>query len=293
LLQCAHLLVRCVLQKRLENLEEQCREIDTYLNSHLQRVLEHHVDDNGWFHLPSSAAAAITDNATLDLAFQQALYQWASRYATDTQQQISYTIWKKVMSQLLECSDNRQWELPLGDGKHIRRVGNVLQINAAHGKENAGKSACSSAVTTKVSWEIIDDPREIQKLKSMLLLVRLPTNLADTLKQYDFVLSSAGNDAIRAVDKAWRITPSWRRGRSPIKLGSFLRGQNIPLHGRNSSPIIVCEGTHRDGTDMEPLLVAVKVDKRWIVDADWIYENVEDPRQNDACIVFQLESCDS
>jgi len=66
------------------------------------------------------------------------------------------------------------------------------------------------------------------------------------------------------------ITPPWRRGRSPIRVTEFLRGQKVPLHLRRQAPIV-----YRRDTDGTLSLVAVHVSSK----DEWIVDELFDPDQ--------------
>jgi tRNA(Ile)-lysidine synthase TilS/MesJ len=113
--------------------------------------------------------------------------------------------------------------------------------------------------------------------------------------------------AVSAPPPALTFVPSWRRGRTPIKLKQFLRGQDIPLYQRDATPIILLvpssstttattsnnselvqedevdtptnkgagvKGSYDDHCSMvesplTPIVVAVCVNDKWMIHADY------------------------
>lgn len=251
-----------VLRKRLENLEEQCDDIRTDVSGRVQIILEQRVDTAGRFLLPESIS---------DLAVREALYKWASQ--STNKYQLSYELWKRVILQLTEYHNNRNWVLPLGEGWNIKRLGDALQIDtdtreddkdvhSQHGSKVDPPIQSASLSIDSIPWSLVHELSSGQT-SADTFLVKVPSHISS--KDFNrnngtinFVLSSA-----RAQN--WKFTPPWREGRSPLKLGSFLRGQKVPLHLRDTTQTIICEIQQAK----ESLLVAVLVNDKWVVDAAW------------------------
>lgn len=250
-------------------MEEQCRELRTDLSGRVQLILNKRVTKTGQFLLSDN------ENVNLsDLAVRQALYEWASQ-ATN-KRQLSYDLWKRVMDQLEHRHNNRQWVLPLGDEWNIQRVGDSLQVvNTATftaGQGNGeGYQELALPEREMLEWSMVEEINGNRQSETSKLVVRLPSELnsieakkiSDVLK---FMKASPGD--FQGIQ--WKITPPWRTGRSPVKLGSFLRGQKVPLHLRDSAPVIICKvRPAHEISEADPVLVAVQINGKWVVDAAW------------------------
>ena len=87
---------------------------------------------------------------------------------------------------------------------------------------------------------------------------------------------------------ALRFTPSWRS--SPVKIRQFLRGQNVPLHERDSVPVLLLllsaqkggnddeSNGHSLATEMTalPIVAAVWVRDQWMVDKAYAPNSFEE-----------------
>jgi hypothetical protein len=215
------------------------------------------VDGSGRFLFGSN------DNPPLSLALRQALYLWASRAAN--QHRFSYEIWRAVEHQLESYPHNRQWTLPLGDGWYVERLGSSLRMASItvadrHGNATGYKVPLGERL---VPWSFTNNEMTTNAIEGNLV-VRCDEKVFGDGSGFGFVISSA------ETANRWMFTPPWRKGRSPLKLGSFLRGRKVPQHLRASVPIIYCQfRTIGMGEIAEPVLVAVCVDNKWIVDAAW------------------------
>ena len=251
----------------------------------MQLILDQHVDTTGRFLLPS------TDEINADLAVRQALYQWASQ-ATN-KHQLSYELWKRVLLQLTEYDGNRQWVLPLGEEWHINRIGDALEIQVTDAVTvDKGGEQSTHLGTDSIAWSFVREANDDQS-SATSLVVRLPPDLNVEANKssrgiINFGLSRAGDGDLHAT--SWKITPPWREGRSPVKLGSFLRGQKVPLHLRDSTPIVVCELKQTDSTEIVSSLVAVLVNDKWVVDAAWNSDaSVNEGISEASCIILRLD----
>jgi hypothetical protein len=73
-------------------------------------------------------------------------------------------------------------------------------------------------------------------------------------------------DNVAKEKASWTFVPPWRKGRSPIKVKDFLRGQKVPLHYRSGAPILYLVG------DDTAVAVYVKQNDghgKWIMHADF------------------------
>jgi hypothetical protein len=94
-----------------------------------------------------------------------------------------------------------------------------------------------------------------------------------TPNSHTFVRSNVDAAASRDPNGKLLFTPPWRKGRSPVKVTEFLRGQKVPLHARSQTPVVLMipkAGSEWSG-NIVPCLVAVHVatKDKWIVDAEF------------------------
>jgi hypothetical protein len=237
-----------------------------------EQLLEQHVDENGRFLLD------FNNNPSPNLAMRQALYLWASKAVN--QHRFSYEIWRAIEYQLESHPHNRQWTLPLGDGWYVERLGDSLQMGSSMvGDRPAGNAKMSEVAQglCSLTWSFANGPFANDEMtKNGKLVVACDEKLIGdgNCNGFSFVISKAGTS--EGKQNRWMFTPPWRTGRSPLTLGSFLRGQKVPLHLRASASIIYCQ--HRKlGMDelAEPVFVAVCINNKWIVDAAWVPDRGE------------------
>jgi len=274
-------------QKRLENLEEQSREIRNDLSHRVSRFLEEHEDSLGHFLIPNG----MFNGHSLDLVTRQCLYEWVAKGTQN--HQLSYDLLKQVSLQLTEYPNNRQWTLPLGDGWQVTRLGDALKISKGGDQSKLespeGETASSSFQHTeksiqRVPWSYCDEA-EAADARRGTLTIRVVVD-----REFWFVRSTSGAGTSNVND--WRFTPPWRDGQSPLKIGNFLRGQKVPLHLRGSTPIICLQHAKQPNIEsVETELVAVMVNEKWIVDSNFIvsgsHEDASSGRR--ALIVLQLQ----
>mmetsp|Transcript_29694 Transcript_29694/g.39657 ORF Transcript_29694/g.39657 Transcript_29694/m.39657 type:complete len:111 (+) Transcript_29694:1176-1508(+) len=92
--------------------------------------------------------------------------------------------------------------------------------------------------------------------------------------------------------------PPWRRGRSPIKIKEFLRGQKVPLHRRPYAPVLFFENK----TNKERVAIAVFVENstaentemipvegkgKWVVHADFDGQGGENESNERVCVLVR------
>ncbi|CAB9530442.1 lysidine synthase [Seminavis robusta] len=242
-----------VLTKRLRNLEEQCQHLQTDLSSRADEVMKRHVDARGHFLLPQNK------ELLSDLVMRQAMYSWISSSANN--QQFSYDVWKNVELQLEDYPNNRQWTLPLGDGWHVTRLGDSLQVVSQLVSEDVETENTAEIRGEPLRWSCIDSQGTQPDGGDSEIRLHTALTITDHSSLRFVKTTVACSSGVK-----WMFTPPWRKGRSPLKLKNFLRGQKVPLHLRDLVPIVY--GNHEGELD-PPSLVAVFVNGEWIVDAAW------------------------
>lgn len=251
-------------------MDEQCQDIRTDLSSRVQPFISEHVDSKNRFLLASKISFE------WDLIARESLYEWASSL-TD-KHQVSYDLWKNVISQLRDYPESRQWTLPLGSGWYIVRSGDALEVVGGAGDDQSFVAASQQHEEHEqnLPWHLVDDAPE-----GPFMIVR-PVSRLESHEDYTFVKTTAG--ARGTSLNSWQFTPPWRDGSSPSKLGSFLRGQKVPLHLRESTPIIVC----RRGEANQACLVAVQVGDKWVVNAAAWKPRSRDNEEGNPAIAIHL-----
>lgn len=218
-----------ILERRLENLQAQSEEIRSDLLVRAEEYLAHHVQ-HGLF--------LLSGINPVDLVQREALYMWISSQGYF----LSYEKLLQIVSQIETYPDNRQWTINIGDGVDIIRQGDSLKLRD------------SKTIMIDESPRVVPWNRAHPHGNSGLVILMRPEILQDCT----FYQSVTG------LQNPW-FTPPWRRGRSPVRVTEFLRGQKVPLHERSQAPLVylIEDGTTR------AVAVYVKAKKEWIVDEEF------------------------
>ena len=280
------------LEQRLEHAAAQSREIRNDLQPRVAQFLAQHtvglsdgaVHEHGDDCRNTRTLFLLPTNQHLDMVGREALHAWVVQQ-TNGRLFVGYHQLQRVVRQLHDSPHRRQWRLNLGKGWEMERHGDTLRIRHT-GQDNAPHNGDDKPrVGTPLEWTLASDESNDDDERMMLttdgspvLFLRLTGTWAtggdDQTRFYQTVLGN--NNSINS----FRITPSWRPRSNPIKLSSFLRGQNMPLHLRPLAPIVtVARGdfsspsnSNNDDDNQEEQstrLVAVYVStkKKWMVDA--------------------------
>eukprot|EP00550_Attheya_septentrionalis_P007290 CAMPEP_0198291730 /NCGR_PEP_ID=MMETSP1449-20131203/9163_1 /TAXON_ID=420275 /ORGANISM="Attheya septentrionalis, Strain CCMP2084" /LENGTH=658 /DNA_ID=CAMNT_0043990409 /DNA_START=377 /DNA_END=2353 /DNA_ORIENTATION=- len=266
------------LQRRLDTLEEQSQKVKEYLQASSAGQKEIGVQ------FPISA----TMMESFDIVLEEALHSWASTNGY----YLPYDQLKRICQQLSDYPQQRQWTLHVGGGWNIVRTGDILELHASDEDENH---------------------RDVPILPRLSIMGRYQGSLLDTddcptIENGTELLIKVGSEEAsnfsvqRVEDQAgapFLFLPPWRKGRSPIKVKEFLRGQKVPLHLRDHAPMICLDHTH---------IVAVFVPSnssssndeamtnnsgKWIVHADFeppsiFKDDLDVDKQDDIIIRLQL-----
>jgi len=243
-----------ILHKRLESLDEQSRKVKADL---LPRAAQYLTDwdsvelDQGVFPIPP--------NEIFTIVHEQALHTWAESHS-EGNLILPYDQVKRVTEQLSLYPQRKKWSLHVGNNWNVRRNGDVLLLEA---NREDSPIITGEIRTVKSSWDLCQDKRDIGKANvlhkcSFQLLVPSGTRFDDLELKY-----VGGNQSHSFV-------PPWRKGRSPIKIKDFLRGQKVPLHKREGTPIL-CIGDVVVGVyiEEEGIVGNVKGGGKWIIHADY------------------------
>ena len=173
------------------------------------------------------AVFPIPPNGIFTIVHEQALHTWAESLSKGNLI-LSYDQVKRVTEQLSLYPQRKKWSLHVGNNWNLRRNGDVLLLEANR-EEFTG--IAGEIAPMKASWNLCQDKKDIGKANvldewSIQLLVPSDTQFEDLKLNY-----VGGNQSNSFV-------PPWRKGRSPIKIKDFLRGQKVPLHKREGTPIL-------------------------------------------------------
>lgn len=202
------------LQKRFNNIDQQSRAISKDLRERASSYLAA-MPSQSEFWLPRDEAACF------HLLCQEAFYIWASNM-TDRKLQLSYDQISRIKFQVENYPDRLQWTIDVGNLWRVQRNGNVLTL--LHDTESIRGSLPWYIVETKTV--LFDADESLDSTREMCFSVPpMLENSTITIKR----VKDVGNVT---------FLPQWRKGRSPIKIKELLRGQKIPLHLRDKTPLI-------------------------------------------------------
>lgn len=203
-----------------------------------------------------------SSNVQFNLVHEQALHLWIMN-STRGRLQVSYDQMLRIRDQILNYPDNLQWKMDIGRHWEIQRNGETLVLvegNDYHQPSHPGI----------LPWIIIAGPGpDMDDF--------LPDKIPDVQETVELSFGPLPNienstiDIVLVKDCAGiKFKPSWRKGRSAIKLKDFLRGQTVPLHRRDYS-IVLCLS---DDSSRHALAVHVEATTedgtgKWIVSADF------------------------
>jgi tRNA(Ile)-lysidine synthetase-like protein len=255
------------LQRRLDQMVEQSQELHADLTSRAEAYLEQGGDaGSNLFLLPSSKMLQ-------DVVHKQALYLWIQERS---KHQFAYEHLQRVCAQLKDYPNRQQWRLNIGEGWDIVRQGETLRLAAANDEPK-----WDSFQTRQVDWVLADSTDNSKTIElqdtsqQSTLQVSLPREHVSGATSFVVSTVELTNDLA--------ITPPWRKGRSPMKVSEFLRGQKVALHERKQARVIC---TEREGDPTTLVAVYVDTKAKWILDAKFDCE--QDPT-NRVPICIKLE----
>lgn len=238
------------LERRLQYLQEQSRELRCDLECRA-RVYFKENTENGIFLLPA-------DPDQFDLAVREALHMWVVTQSHG--HQFGYEHTQRVCKQIHASPGKRNWRLNIGNGWDIQRKGDALRLVCD--EDTASKNDFRSA--DELAWCRVEDFAAADDDRTTAVVIKCPQNMASQSPRF-----------LRSIvrDRHLFITPSWRKGRSPIRVGEFLRGQQVPLHMRQEAPIITLL---RDEGRESLVAVYVITKNKWVVDAEFASDDYSD-----------------
>jgi len=244
------------LQKRFNNIDQQSRAISKDLKERATSYLAS-MPSQSEFWLPGDE---------VDIICEEAFHIWASR-VTDRQLQLSYDQINRIKFQVERYPSRLQWTIDVGDLWRVQRNGHILAL--LHDTENISDSLPWCIVETKSVLFDVNDQIE----SDTELFISIPPELENstlTIKR----IKDVGN---------LRFLPQWREGRSPMKIKELLRGQKIPLHHRDETPVMCISG------ETDEQIVAVHIDDlEKSRDGKWIIQSYFHPSQGNCVTKVKL-----
>jgi hypothetical protein len=157
---------------------------------------------------------------------------------------------QRIYQQLIQFPNHTKWQLNIGNHWNIVRHGYTLRITLV---ASIHPCVCQESVSDHPSlwlddgtiWRTVPNPGTGTMLNNNhdsatwedWLHIRIPEELLKS--PFQFIQSTVG-EYNRRSDQLLYYTPPWRRNvNRPIRINDFLRGQKIPLHLRESTPIIL------------------------------------------------------
>jgi tRNA(Ile)-lysidine synthetase-like protein len=240
-----------VLSNRLENMQNQSKKVRNDITLRANHLLKHMQNANGvdLFLLPNQCNG-------LDAVQEEAFFQWA-KIRTNDSLHLSYDKLVAICDHLSNFPERLQWRLSVGDGWEVERNGFVLMLN--------NDRDTISTFSEMGQWVIMEKEPRRPKEKNDDVQVRLRFKLDDLTKI----------DVKRAGDiEAAKFHPKWRK--NEIKLKEFLRGQKVPLHKRECTPVLSMD---IDGSSVV-LAVYIETNKdesekwngKWHIHKDFVVE---------------------
>ena len=245
-----------ILESRLTNIVEQSHKLRQDISSRAQIYIS---ETSSQFPIPRNSDGRFT------LVEEEALHMWICNEANHALS-LSYDKISMVCEQISNFPERRQWKLSLGGDWNIKRNGNVLEL------EMQNDTNLVEQGTNKDEWFIkshrnIDVESNIKSNGDGDILLTFSLSQWGQHESRNFSLKKVqGNEKMTFI-------PPWRKQDSGVKIKEFLRGQNIPLHLRNNTPILCIE----IGGDVHIGAVYIdnELNKRWIVNGMFIPEEDE------------------
>jgi len=249
-----------VLERRLENLQEQSRKVKEDLAYRAHTYIDNANSDN-----EKRQSFPLPDHMhTLSLVEEQAIHNWVVR-RSNGRMHLSYDKLMAICRQVVNHPKRRRWKIAVGSGWDIVRNGNVLELLRDE-NDIDGAGQCEGEVAEAASK---DNPIEGWVIESTTNTLLENTQGDATIQninetslcinvQIDKTYQSSACFTLKSVggNEGMTFLPPWRRGKTPIKIKEFLRGQKIPLHRRDCAPIICFS----DGSSSTESVIAVFVE---------------------------------
>jgi tRNA(Ile)-lysidine synthetase-like protein len=284
-----------VVHRRLEMMQQQSVEIRNDLDKRADEYLEisGSIGDAFFLHM---FIKSLDDNHIIDgsphsfmslsstwspLVFKHALYKWIKIGHPNVW--ISYERISFVVSQVMKYPKRVEWRINLGKGYDIQRIGDTLLVRRDEEANTVDHGTHSNNFFPwrRLNWS--KNSTEVDNERPDDSILELPVWVQESDVQFHLTLLSAqstmGFEHV-SLNKL-HFLPPWRRGRTPIEIGDFLRGQKVPLYERKHAPIIVMssdtEHSNSNSAVNHPsdlpyvkiVAVYVQTKSKWLIDSDF------------------------
>ncbi|KAG7345760.1 tRNAIle-lysidine synthetase [Nitzschia inconspicua] len=287
------------LDKRLSNLLRQSQELSTDMSIRIEEYVQRNqpdaICDGGFWRIPEKQL-----DASSTLVYSQALLRWMTQQMkalrrfgqddSDTDVMIPYETLQRVMKQLQQYPDRKQWELELGGNYSLVRQGETLRVECSSFSESIGYLK-GKRKENAWKWTVAPDTTTATTVSSNLDSVDVFLSrgmVHGDLSFYSTTLAEATSNNEPGDDRAKSLTlvPPWRN--SPVKIRQFLRGQDVPVHERDNTSILFA----KSNPTSEPKVIAIQVNQRkWVVNKQYNGETIKDIGAIDDSIRVQVTSC--
>lgn len=266
------------LETRVPTWVHQSRELAEDLQPRVQALWGHVVvpgDHNTHddFHWEKSCQLVESSDLSITLLVQsQTLYQWI----TKSVQGVSYETLQRVLDQLRNHPQRQEWIMEVGQGWSVQRRGAVLRMLGP--TLTFDQEMIDRPTVIEWSWSLVvsdnngsttpsdngpNNFRWSSSTSNPLILCVSSDWVDQTLNFYQTTLAEYEATKVNAIT----FRPPWKL--STVKLRQFLRGQGVPLHQRDDTPLLIAKHS----------IVAVQIRnenrQEWVVHGDfYCKENV-------------------
>jgi len=290
------------IHKRLENLEQQSFELQQDLEPRilahlLERTCQIVVVDGGnqqeevqsQYNWDYDTDDSDEDDGASPLVQSQALFRWmqqemerrhrhelSSKDNGNPSPSVSYEMLQRVLEQLRNHPNQLDWTMDLGGKYSLQRKGSRLKILGMNSELQDSKSEIPW--TWSIMATTIKDETSAAGSENSALTLAIPAEMITSDLQF---VESTVEEYAKMPNALLRFRPPWKpRTGSPIKLRQFLRGQQVPLHERDTTPLLLLcmmktSQLDDDDDNMMTTIVAVQVKGSWIVHADYQQEDIK------------------
>ena len=208
-----------LIQKRLENVQEQSLKIKKHIDSDVDEfILSSDHDLLHSFPLPE-------EKRGLNLVEEHALRRWIED-RSNGEARISYEKFNLICGQISHY-DNRKWKLDIGSGFSVERTGDIIKLDSP--SFEAGRDLHWSLENIISGHEF--DSQEYVDSSCVVLTLFMKKSETEFPPQISIKTIDDADDGIRFL-------PPWRREMNEVKLKAFLRGQKVPLHRRGAASFL-------------------------------------------------------
>jgi hypothetical protein len=195
---------------------------------------------------------------TINIVLQQALHLWAAK-ATNSQLILSYDQMQRIKNQFDAFPTRLQWNLDVGDCWTIGRNGQGLSVSKNEGTKNKERADVCSNETPSNPWKIVTTESNGESTHVHEL------NFGNLPQHHG--MSQVRIKQVKDVSYLTFIPP-WRKGRGAVKIKEFLRGQKVPLHGRDDAYVLCC----LYGSSEYALAIYLEERDQWVLHSDFAHE---------------------